>query len=815
MKSECFNPHYYSERLIKKLSLLNISKAAIIEAPSGYGKTTAMQDYLKDTVAHGDDVYWFTAVEEAPTALYRRLCREIEKIDSCTGERLHKIDFPNAFTIGEVCDALRSTGCSHKTWFVIDDFQIFCVILPPSFLAALLDHNSDELHVVILTQTLGQDFLSVVTSRGILHIKASDLQWEAEDIHRYYSLAGADITKAAACKVKNYTDGWIIAVYLQLCAYQETGNFSDEAVFQLMEHLVWNKMTSEQQVFLMRLSPFETCTIQQMCGVLNCDALPDYALDSLSIPFISYVAEQRRYELHAILFELVKIKRRERGEAFEKECLMKAGDLCRCGGRIAEALAFYAQIKDYERILSLNLSHLIYAEIRDSTFLEIALEITQNCPPEIRREYPISMLCVAWAIRLLDKHAEFAGLMDELDGYLPDTGQLRAEWLLLSAYLHFPQLDKMLSIVQKAAILFGGNCSQVILSEAPWAFYEYFQLTAFHTQVGKADHEADMLEEFINLYSQLTGGHGKGADALFRAELAYLRCDTAKAEIFTYKAIFLAENRQQKIIQIGAARLLAGIALLKADAEGWQRAIDTIENAASGSMQNTLMFRMVLDVVRGTLLAELRDYTRIADWLKNVNFMSRQLPASIYKNALAVHALYLIGHGDFARLVGLGHALSLDKYTVFSECLHFVFMAVGFSSLGDRTQATACLELSAKKALPDGMIHYFAGFSWLLQGLSDELIENSYPHLLAQFSDYKEQYIAGWVTLHNTIVANELLSSLTGREHEIALLAAEGLRNNEIAAKLFVSENTVRAHLRAIYQKLDIDRRAKLAKKLK
>lgn len=58
------------------------------------------------------------------------------------------------------------------------------------------------------------------------------------------------------------------------------------------------------------------------------------------------------------------------------------------------------------------------------------------------------------------------------------------------------------------------------------------------------------------------------------------------------------------------------------------------------------------------------------------------------------------------------------------------------------------------------------------------------------------------------------LSGLTRREYEVALLAADGLRNNEIAEKLFVSENTVRAHLRSVFQKLDIDRRAKLAKKL-
>jgi LuxR family maltose regulon positive regulatory protein len=313
----------------------------------------------------------------------------------------------------------------------------------------------------------------------------------------------------------------------------------------------------------------------------------------------------------------------------------------------------------------------------------------------------------------------------------------------------------------------------------------------------------------------MTGGHGSGADVLFRAELAYLRCQTMSAEIYAYKAIFIAENKRQKIIQIGAARLLAEIALLKADADGWQRAIKALENAATGSSQNTPMFRVLLDVIRGSLMTAIKDYERVTDWLKNTDFTSRRFPVSVRKNAVAAHLFYLIGHSDFVRLIGLLQAHWDDNNTVFSEHIHFLLMAVGYSSLGDRAQALVCLERIFDSAMADGWIHYFVAFSWMLKGLSDELIERSYPHVLPCFQKHKTQYAAGWLALKNAVATNELPPNLTEREREIALLATEGLRNNEIAKMLFVSENTVRAHLRAIFQKLDIDRRAKLSQKLK
>ncbi|MFC1437967.1 response regulator transcription factor [Streptacidiphilus sp. N1-10] len=54
------------------------------------------------------------------------------------------------------------------------------------------------------------------------------------------------------------------------------------------------------------------------------------------------------------------------------------------------------------------------------------------------------------------------------------------------------------------------------------------------------------------------------------------------------------------------------------------------------------------------------------------------------------------------------------------------------------------------------------------------------------------------------------LDPLTGREREVMALAAEGLDNNAIAARLFLSPLTVRTHLHRAMAKLDARDRAQL-----
>jgi LuxR family maltose regulon positive regulatory protein len=103
----------------------------------------------------------------------------------------------------------------------------------------------------------------------------------------------------------------------------------------------------------------------------------------------------------------------------------------------------------------------------------------------------------------------------------------------------------------------------------------------------------------------------------------------------------------------------------------------------------------------------------------------------------------------------------------------------------------------------------------LLRNLPDQWIKGHRPEHYSRFAEIKERFITGFTILRQGVIAEELPGDLTPREREVALLAASGLRTSEIAEKLTISESTVRAHMRTIFQKLDIDRRARLAEKLK
>ena len=216
-------PHYYSDRLVWKLQQINFLPVVIVDAPSGYGKTTAVRDLLETLPPDSASVHWFTAVSEAPTVSFQRLCRVLEGIDGLVGRRLMSLGLPNAATVGETCDAFRSIKCRRKTYLVLDNFQYIQGTIALAFWEALLGHGIESLHLVLITQQLTAELLDIATCHGAMRIEADDLRLGAGDIRKFCALWGLGISDENAGAIAQYSDGWMIAVYLGLRAYRDTG----------------------------------------------------------------------------------------------------------------------------------------------------------------------------------------------------------------------------------------------------------------------------------------------------------------------------------------------------------------------------------------------------------------------------------------------------------------------------------------------------------------------------------------------------------------------------------------------------------------
>ena len=61
------------------------------------------------------------------------------------------------------------------------------------------------------------------------------------------------------------------------------------------------------------------------------------------------------------------------------------------------------------------------------------------------------------------------------------------------------------------------------------------------------------------------------------------------------------------------------------------------------------------------------------------------------------------------------------------------------------------------------------------------------------------------------VTENDAIKNLTKREMEILRLVAEGLTNEEIGKRIFISEKTVKTHLTNIFDKLKVNNRFKAA----
>ena len=138
-----------------------------------------------------------------------------------------------------------------------------------------------------------------------------------------------------------------------------------------------------------------------------------------------------------------------------------------------------------------------------------------------------------------------------------------------------------------------------------------------------------------------------------------------------------------------------------------------------------------------------------------------------------------------------------------------ILQAVAFDALGERSKAVELLDEALALAEPGGFIRIFvdegAPMARLLREALSRGVRPEYVRrLLAAFPVDDAGRAASPAT---RVAGSRLAEPLSSRELEVLALIAKGLTNQEIAARLYLSLHTVKAHARTIYAKLGVSSR--------
>jgi LuxR family maltose regulon positive regulatory protein len=117
-------------------------------------------------------------------------------------------------------------------------------------------------------------------------------------------------------------------------------------------------------------------------------------------------------------------------------------------------------------------------------------------------------------------------------------------------------------------------------------------------------------------------------------------------------------------------------------------------------------------------------------------------------------------------------------------------------------------------AEPEGYMRIFVREGEALADLLPNIESEYGQRILAAFAK-KQAHSPSGQDQASVQERGELVDPLSERELEVLHLIAEGLKNQAIADKLFISLHTVKIHARRIYAKLGVSRRTQAVAKAK
>jgi LuxR family maltose regulon positive regulatory protein len=822
MQSQAYQQKIYiPDRLKTQLAHITHFPLTIVEAPSGFGKTTAVREYLKETLSDSARQYWYTCLSENPSVAWSGICDLFSNINSQMANNLNKPGFPTLDTLMYISACFKDFSCADETYIVVDNLHLIKSDILKELMGILSMHGSPQLHLIFITQHLGKKAQITFHNNYIYTIESSAFFFDKESTANLFKMEGIRLNDDELNSVYTITEGWISALRLQISYYRQTGSFDYTAdIDHLVENAIWNGLTPKQKTCLVSLSVMDSFTARQAAIMLDEEVLPDDIKDLLRYnDFIRYFPREKFYVIHSILQNYLRNHFYQyQTEEFQNRVLRAAGQCCIAESDFYNAARFFFQVRDFDAIFSTPFDGVYLINKRESNIMEFLVQVISECPEEIMCKYPFVLIRFSYLLRMDGEYDAYEKLCRAIDLVLTSNPEglsddelrmLKGEFLLLTSFTIYNNDIKKVNEGQKAACELLGGTSRFKLNEIPITLGATSVLSMFWREPGRLDETLVDMQRYLPYHIKLTHGQGAGADSALQAEMMLMRGDDTQAEILCHKALYLARSKQDTCVCLCAEQVLARIAILRGDVDGFITSLENIRGYAKES-SNMYILRMV-DICLSVISVALDTTDMVAKWLCDTESIGKNVYTRAIPYATILYSHLLVREKRHAEFLGLvDHAITMAKELnyIFPQVYSFLFKASVCYTRGREKEALENLKQAFALALPDKIYLPFAQFTYMGDILANAQKIPGWKADIDQIMTLYNRYHKGRTIIINAL--NQEKSPLTQREREVAVLAKARLSHKEIAEKLCISRATVRTILYNAYNKLGIHSKSEL-----
>ena len=383
-----------------------------------------------------------------------------------------------------------------------------------------------------------------------------------------------------------------------------------------------------------------------------------------------------------------------------------------------------------------------------------------------------------------------------------EKGNLMGECDLILSFLMYNDISAMSRLHRSAS---AQMCRPAISiqNSGGWTFGSPSVLMMFHRQPGQLDRELAEMDECMPHYYKITNGHGMGAETIMSAEAYLQQGRFDDAQILLERAYAQIEGNGQTNMTLCcdflAWRLsLCGSCTPRVPLEVRREEMLRQHNMAWRNLFNAICAYYY--ALRGQTDSVPEVYA--AHRMNTVNTLAPGKPMI----EMIENQVYL-AQGEWVRVLGRSPGLLALCQTLHYDlvALHLrIQMAAACARLGRQDEGRSLLEQALAQAAPDGFVIPFAENFRYLEPLLEAEQEGTYADTVRRILALGKAQDERCKAINRSEALPEAAARLTERELVLARLIADRCTNKEIAARLFLSEGTVKQYTNQLYSKLGI-----------